>query len=104
MTSNSPFAQAASYPAGFITAIQNGGAVFYAGDLPWTPIMSAKRFRQLLALLRKDPGHPAHVNAKHRWRVEATSRALVTSMKQSGVPAAYPHAILVEAALEGHHE
>jgi hypothetical protein len=100
MTSNQPFPQVASYPAGFLSAVQNGGGVFYAAHLPWTPHTAAKRFRQLLALLRQSPGHPAHANAAHRWRVEATPRALVTSMQQRGVPAAYPHALLIEAALE----
>jgi hypothetical protein len=101
MSGNRPFAQVSAYPAGFLAAIQNGGGVFYAADLPWTPTTSAKRFRQLLALLRKQPGHPACANAGHRWRVEVTAKALVTSMNQRGVPAAYPHGLLIEAALEG---
>lgn len=96
MTSNRPLAGPDAYPAAFHSAVANGGAVLYAADLPWSPIMSAKRFRQFLALLRK-AGNP---NAKARWRVEPTGLALVLTMNRPATPATYPHAALIEAALQ----
>lgn len=81
MTSNLQL-PADAYPQAFHAAIASGGAVLYAADLPWTPLTAAKRFRQLLALLRKQPGHRLYPQAKCRWRVEPSPRALVVTLQR----------------------
>lgn len=98
MTSNFPFPLDA-YPQAFHAAIASGGAVLYAADLPWTPITSAKRFRQLLALLRKQPHHPLHPNSKARWRVEPSPRALVVTLQKPEQRATRLGVALIDSAM-----
>ena len=70
-----------AYPMAFHSAVQSGGAVLYAGDLPWTPGSSARRFRQFLADLRKaGPHHPLYGMAKKRWRVQPFYSALAVTV------------------------
>lgn len=77
MGQNRTLATPEAYPAAFLRAVEDGGAVLLAGDLPWTPTSSAKRFRLLLALLRTLPNHPLYRSAQARWHVEFPPRGLI---------------------------
>lgn len=87
MSSNTPFAQPGDYPVGFHAAVANGAGLFYIRDLPWSTLHSAKRFRQLLALIRKaGPAHPLYQNASHRWTVRPEGNALTVSLNVPKAP------------------
>jgi hypothetical protein len=98
MSSNKPFAQPADYPIAFHAAIANGAGLLYNRDLPWSTLVAAKRFRQLLALIRAaGPAHPLHRNASHRWTVKPEGLALTVSIN---LPKA-PRSLAVSALLIG---
>lgn len=80
MGNNRALASPEAYPAAFIEAIRAGSGIMYARDLPWQPISAAKRFRLCLKVCRQYEGHPLQERAKHRWRVEVTSQALIVSI------------------------
>lgn len=102
MSSNKPFAAADAYPAAFLAAIQNGSGVIYAKDLPWSTIVSAKRFRQCITLVRRDKLHPlSEVAAGSRWSVRPTPLALIISGRAIGAAnPPMPSAVLIEQALK----
>jgi len=92
--------QPESYPIAFLRAIEAGAGVIAAGDMPWAPVSSARKFRHLLALLRKIPGHRLYPNAKARWSVRPT--ALGLEVRLSGGTDKLPslHVPLIESALQ----
>lgn len=84
MGANRKLATPEAYPAIFLRAVENKGAVIYAQDLPWTTISAAKRFRLFLALVKGLPQHRLYPGAKLRWSVQATSKALVLTAYEPG--------------------
>ena len=88
-----------AYPAVFLAAIRNGGGVFYASDLIWTPGSTAKRFRLLLAQLRTLPHHDLYRRAMARWHVESSPRAVVVRLNQPTYQPALMARPLIELAL-----
>lgn len=76
MGQNKTMASPEAYPSAFLSIIRDGAGILYVEDLPWTTISAAKRFRLLLALLKKSPHHPLHRNAMQRWSVRYSSKAL----------------------------
>lgn len=101
MGANRTLATPEAYPAAFLAAIRNGGAVIYAHDLLWTTGSAAKRFRLCVALLRSLPHHALHEAAKARWHVEAspTTRALVIRVEQPVYSVASVAAPIITRAL-----
>ena len=94
-----PFPRPESYPPAFLRAVEAGAGVFPAGDIPWAPISAAKRFRQMLALLRKHPAHPAYPNSKARWSVKPTRLGLEVHISGGTTKLPSLHIPLIEAAL-----
>ena len=101
MGRNRKAASPEAYPSAFLRAVEAGSGVMFAGDLPWTPVSSAKRFRLLLALLKDSPGHPLSGRAKARWSVRATPQGLEVQSTARGTPMlrAELGVALIEAAL-----
>lgn len=89
-----------AYPIAFLNAVREGHAVLHEGDLPWTAISAAKRFRLFLRLLRTLPSHPLHPGACGRWSVRPISGTLHLSRGPSGkATVTRPGAALIAAAL-----
>lgn len=99
MGANRPLPSPEAYPSAFLAAIRSGGGVIYSEDLPWAPISAAKRFRLLLALIKGMAYHPLQVQARQRWSVKATSRALEVSTGKGMGRLAGDGPALIDAAL-----
>ena len=99
MGANRPAATPEAYPAAFSSALRNGAGVFYAADIPWTPISTAKRFRLFLSLVRKRPTHPFYENAIKRWSVRPSGLALTVCIPNEGHELVSVAGPLIDAAL-----
>ncbi len=99
MGANRPLSSPEAYPSAFLAAIRSGGGVIYAENLPWAPISAAKRFRLLLALIKGMAYHPLQPQARLRWSVKATSRALEVSTGKGMERLAGDAPGLIDAAL-----
>lgn len=99
MGANRTLASPEAYPAAFLSAVRNGGAVIYAIDMPWTTGSAAKRFRLFIALLRTLHHHDLHAQASQRWHVEAKPSSLVIRIAQATYHPASMAVPIIGAAL-----
>lgn len=69
------------YPHAFHAALQTGGAVLMAENLPWTTKSARNRFYGFLGAVRAVAAHPLRAQAELPWTVTATETALVISLR-----------------------
>lgn len=99
--SNRALVSPEAYPSSFLEAIEQGRAILLSENLLWTPISAAKRFRILLALLRRPEWshHRLAPYAKGRWRVVPSARAVeIVRAQATDAPSRLAPA-LIESAL-----